>query len=1088
MPATPATGSSRRRIVNFNLLCGALAVAFLCRTAPAGAAAEGITKLSASRGLLDLAGWDFSVRGIVKLDGQWEFHWGRLLEPGDFAGPGAPVEPEYLRVPGTWNSRESGGLHQAEGFGTYRLRVRMPPGERVMGIYLRTVSTSYRMWINGTLRASSGIVGTDGASSHPRYYPLAVPFTQDGGTLEIVCQVSNFVYRKGGMWNAPLLGEISDLRDRLKEKLLVDLFIIGSLVIMGLYHLILFAARRRTVSRDYSPLFFGLACLVIPLRMLASGNYLITYLFPGLGFEWVLTMEFATMTLPGIFLFQFARALYPEEFGHAIAAAVTWTLGTFTAAVVLLPVRVFNRAAVPIEFIILAVGCYAVYALALAFYRRREDAGLMIAGVVVIVAVIVNDMLFSNRIIHTGDFTAFGIFTFTFLQSVILARRFSRSFVKNEELTGRLDGYARDLEQKNLALENMDRLKDEFMANTSHELRTPLTGIIGIAESIIDGSGRDLPAEALHNLSMIVSSGKRLSSLINDILDFSRMKNGELVLSPGPVDLYLSADQVVAFSRALCAGRDLTLRNAVPADFPPVWADGDRLQQVLFNLVGNAIKFTPLGSVEVGATVAGAMAAVTVCDTGIGIPPEKLESIFIPFEQGDSSMTRQFGGTGLGLPISRQLAELHGGTLTAASEPGKGSVFTVTVPLAGDRASAEPRRAALEAPAMPGPAEDVYAPAEGGRFDVMVVDDEPVNVQVLVNHLRNAGFTVAAAPGGAEALQILERARPDLVVLDVMMPALSGYDVCREIRRRFAPYEMPVLLLTAKNRINDIVIGFESGANDYLPKPFDKRELLARVNTLVSLKRTVEENRRLLVIEHELDIARRIQNSLLPERLPEVPSLTLRAYFKPMQRVGGDIYDFIQRDPGGLGMLIADVAGHGIPAALISSMVKMAFSLQRIPLQDTAGMLSSLNGALAGKCGYRFVTAGYAYIDAAAGRLFYSKAGHHPALVCRGRDRSVESLSPHGRIMALFDSIDAEAAECPLEPGDTVLLFTDGLVECAGTGGEMFGMNRVMDLLRRHSPGGPDEMVDSLVEAIRAWRGNDDFDDDVTMVAARYGP
>jgi two-component system, sensor histidine kinase ChiS len=1070
------------------LFCIALAALLLCGAEAFSAAPGDVVKGGASRGYLDLGRWDFDRGGIVELAGQWEFYWGRLLEPGDFTGRTSVPGPEYMSVPGTWNTRGAAGrAYPAEGFATYRLRIRMPADDRVLGIYLRTVSTSYRMWINGTLLASNGIVGADAATSRPQYNPLTVPFNQRGETLEIVCQVSNFVYRKGGMWNAPLLGDISAIRDHLKEKLLVDLFIIGSLFIMGLYHLILFAARRRTTRRDYSPLFFGLACLVIPLRMLATGSYLVTYLFPGLDFEWVLTMEFATMTLPGIFLFHFARALYPEEFGRKVSVVLTWTFSLITAAIVLLPVRVFNRAAVPIELSLLIGGCYMVYALALALYRRREDAGLMISGLLIVVAVILNDMLFSNRLIHTGDFTAFGIFSFTFLQSVILARRFSRSFVKNEELTARLDGYARDLEQKNVALEALDRLKDEFMANTSHELRTPLTGIIGIAESIIDGSGSEIPAEALHNLSMIVSSGKRLSSLINDILDFSMIRNGELKLALRPVDLYLAADTVTAFSRTLCAGKALELRNAVPPDFPAVWADGDRLQQVLFNLVGNAIKFTPQGSIEVSAAAAGEMASVTVRDTGIGIPPEKMEAIFRPFEQADSSMTRQFTGTGLGLPISRRLAELHGGALTVSSEPGKGSAFTFTVPLAGNRGFAERKTgAARQEPAALERHEGLYAPAESDRFDVMVVDDEPVNVQVLVNHLRNAGFTVAAAPGGAEALRILERARPDLVILDVMMPALSGYDVCREIRKRFAPYEMPVLLLTAKSRINDIVSGFECGANDYLPKPFDKREMLARVNTLVSLKRTVEENRRLLVIENELDIARRIQESLLPERLPEIPSLSLGAFFKPMQSVGGDIYDFIERGTGELGILISDVAGHGIPAALISSMLKMAFSLQALPLRDTAGMLSSLNTALAGKCGYRFVTAGYACIDTASGRLFYSKAGHYPALVCRGSDRSIVTLSPRGKVMGLFDEIGVETGECPLEPGDTVLLFTDGLVECAAPSGEMFDMARVEELLCRHSPEGPGALVSAMAGALRAWHGGDDFEDDVTLLAVQY--
>ncbi len=1039
--------------------------------------------VEAVRGEMDLRSIDLDTIGSASLDGEWEFYWNRLLEPGDFAHGVIPEGMTYIRVPGTWDSE---GRRPSSGYATYRLRIKVDKTDRVMGIYLRTASTSYKIWINGALIGSAGTVGTDAASAVPRYNPQAIPFNLRGETLEILCQVSNFTYRKGGLWNPLELGNITEINDRMRRRLMVDLFLLGSLLIMGLYHITLFAARSRSTVMDYSPLFFGLACISISVRLMSAGNYFITEILPALSFKWVLTLEFITMPLSAIFLYNFARSLYPEEFGRRITMLLSMFFAGVAAAIIVLPVRIFNHAALPLEASLILGALYMISAHVLALYRQRENSGLMIAGMAIILGTIVNDTLFANRIIGTGDITPFGIFGFTVVQSFILARRFSTSFVKNEELSLQLDGYAKDLESKNRSLETLDRLKDEFMASTSHELRTPITGIIGIAESLIDGPGKELSPEAIHNLSMIVSSGKRLSSLINDILDFSRIKNSELKIEVVPVDLYLAADSVLAFSRALAAGKSIALINSIDHDFPPVLADGDRLQQILFNLVGNAIKFTESGSVEVSAVNDGTTVSVSVRDSGIGIPPDRLESIFIPFEQIDSSITRNYGGTGLGLSITRQLVELQGGSIGAVSEPGKGSVFTFTVPLAGEKTDAPTAvRTAGEGKILSEIPDNVYAPLAGERPDVMVVDDEPVNVQVLANHLRNAGYTVAAARNGADCLRMLDTARPDLIILDVMMPALSGFDVCREIRKRFAPYEMPVLLLTAKNRIIDIITGFESGANDYLSKPFDKREMMARAVTLISLKRMIEENQRLLFIKKEIDVARRIQESLLPEEPPLLPGFSIHAYCLPRQSVGGDIFDFLTNENGDLGILVADVAGHGIPAALVSSMVKMAFSLQTIPNSDTAGMMESLNVALLGKCGYQFITAGYAYIDAASGRLGYSRAGHYPALVCRAGSSEVESLYPHGRLLALFPDVNIEASYSDLGPGDMLLLYTDGVVECANPKRAMFGMEGIIQFLANNRDFEPEEFVIKLIEELQNWSAGTEFEDDVTIVAVK---
>lgn len=408
-------------------------------------------------------------------------------------------------------------------------------------------------------------------------------------------------------------------------------------------------------------------------------------------------------------------------------------------------------------------------------------------------------------------------------------------------------GIIRDItarKEAEMALLRADALKDEFLANTSHELRTPLNGIIGIGQSMLDGATGTLSDEQRRNLGMMVASGRRLANLVNDLLDFSKLRHETITLHQAPTDMYALTDLVLTVSKTLIGDRPLRLFSRIDPTGPLAEVDEDRMQQVLFNLVGNAIKFTPAGVIEVSATPVDGWLEVTVSDTGIGIAKERFDEIFEIFSQGDGPLEREQGGTGLGLAIARQLVELHGGTLRIESEVGIGSRFTFGLPLStATRAMLSPTGQAghlisqiVEDVRLDEAAQPVVSCASGLGYRILVVDDEPVNVQVLVNYLLLANYQVFTASNGDEALErILSDEHYDLILLDVMMPKLSGLEVCRRIRERFSPAELPVVLLTAKNRVSDLVSGFDSGANDYLTKPFASDELLARVHVHLEL-------------------------------------------------------------------------------------------------------------------------------------------------------------------------------------------------------------------------------------------------------------
>ncbi|MDM8558318.1 ATP-binding protein [Candidatus Parabeggiatoa sp. HSG14] len=420
-------------------------------------------------------------------------------------------------------------------------------------------------------------------------------------------------------------------------------------------------------------------------------------------------------------------------------------------------------------------------------------------------------------------------------------------------------------------LHHLYQLKDDFLANTSHELRTPLNGIIGIAESLIDGATGSLSKPTCSNLAMIISSGRRLSNLVNDILDFSKLKHKNIELQIKSVNMRDIAEVVIILSQSLIGQKNLQLVNAISPDLPPVSADENRVQQILHNLVGNAIKFTETGCVEISAVVenkentvetekqisesiSNSQLVITVKDNGIGIAEDKFEQIFESFEQADGSTGREYGGTGLGLAVTKQLVQLHDGDIWVESTVDIGSQFIFTLPISQEQASelsvnyqhlsevdAKENKKTLTSFSNDSTSQ--------GKFKILIVDDEPINLQVLVNHLSlYNNYTIIEACSGVEALDFIENGlMPDIILLDIMMPRMNGYEVTKKLRTRWKADELPILLLTAKTQIADLVIGLESGANDYLTKPVYKDELLARIKTHIHVKELKMETLRLAV-------------------------------------------------------------------------------------------------------------------------------------------------------------------------------------------------------------------------------------------------
>ncbi len=395
---------------------------------------------------------------------------------------------------------------------------------------------------------------------------------------------------------------------------------------------------------------------------------------------------------------------------------------------------------------------------------------------------------------------------------------------------------AKDKQQLNEKLLDLDRVKDEFLANTSHELRTPLNGIIGLSEALIDGLDGPPGKVTLDNLKLIVNSGKRLSYLINDILDFSKLQEHSVTLHRTNIDLYGLTQNIFQISQALVDQKSVMLVNDVDKYFSSVNADEHRLHQILYNLIGNAIKFTEQGSITVSACLEDGSVWVQVADTGVGIHKDQQTRIFNAFEQAQGTNEHHAGGTGLGLAVTKQLVELHGGKIELHSTIGQGTQVRFSLS-ASDKVVQH--KSAVEAPA---PVLTTEESLGEGKYHILVVDDEPVNRKVLTNLLLIKHYRVTQVSTGYSALALLDNkalgnkeSAIDLVLLDITMPGMSGFDVCRRIRQKFPLLALPIIFLTARSQVNDMSEAYASGGNDFLNKPIAKEELYIRLETQLKL-------------------------------------------------------------------------------------------------------------------------------------------------------------------------------------------------------------------------------------------------------------
>ncbi|HEY9607163.1 MAG TPA: response regulator, partial [Allocoleopsis sp.] len=392
----------------------------------------------------------------------------------------------------------------------------------------------------------------------------------------------------------------------------------------------------------------------------------------------------------------------------------------------------------------------------------------------------------------------------------------------------------------------IDRMKTDFISTVSHELRTPLTSVLGFAKIIKkkledvlfpqvqseDKKAQRTVRQVRENVDIIISEGERLTALINDVLDIAKMEAGKVDWSMQPVSVAEILDQSLAVTSALLQLKNLQLVKDVEENLPEVVGDKDRLIQVAINLISNAVKFTDTGSITCRVCQSDREIVVSIIDTGMGIAPTDQPKVFEKFKQVGDTLTDKPKGTGLGLPICKQIVEHHGGKIWVESELGKGSTFSFTLPISLEK-TAKVNTIDIDTliKQLQRNADTMPSHLEVHNKTVLVVDDEAPIRKLLRQELEAQGYQVKEAKSGLEAIAVAKQERPDLITLDVMMPEMNGFDVTAVLKNDPLTMDIPIIILSV---IEDKERGYRLGIDKYLIKPFQSEQLLQEIESLIS--------------------------------------------------------------------------------------------------------------------------------------------------------------------------------------------------------------------------------------------------------------
>jgi signal transduction histidine kinase len=806
----------------------------------------------AVRGEVDLRDWKGT--DALRIYGDWRFFPNELLNPLEANQRFNKQDASYLKPGQPFRASTERKLSNL-GFGSYIVRVQSPCQRCRVFFALPQVYSAGKIFVFDESTAGDalplfelGEVGTHRLQERPQIGAALTPDFEikDQTTFYILVQVSNFHYYWGGLWQPPALYIHEEGFPR--AEMLNAVFLLGVMLFCAVHSISLFLRRREDLASRELAIFSGI--MLLRSATFALGGRLV--LLDGhWGWELLWDIVYVTLSLAAIWFYRFTAACFPEHASPKLGRLVLITglalSGIFTIT-----------STVQMEYLVMLLYAYTVFSpiaclwiLLRAALHKKEGAYIALLGVFSLSLSGLTSLLW-----YLGDtsFSAMGIEIgtafFMICQTQIVAKRSATAFRRAEELSR--------------ALEEKDRARTLLFHNTSHELRTPLHGILGFLKLISKGQYGPISDRLRLQVLKITRLTESLRDQVNTILDLAKSKRGELQLHLQKFPLGEAVGRILDIIDGLRLKHpqvQFILHNQINHDQIFVH-DAEKIVTILRNLLSNAFKFARSDAVnQVTLTMQTDEEGLyfEVRDTGIGIPSDKTGHIFDEFAQIQSDARRSFEGSGLGLSIVRDLLELMHGRIEVLSVLQEGSTFRIWIPeqRAADEIVQDPLALAAESPKTVATSSRADEGGDDGtltllanpsRFTILVIDDNELNCEVVQDLLQSDGYRVMVATGGKEGIHQIEVLHPHLVLLDLMMPDVSGDDVMRHVKSQDRLRDIPIILITARANDEDKLLGLGLGADDYLAKPLVPDELRLRVRNILV---RYDDNHRLAMQEYQ---------------------------------------------------------------------------------------------------------------------------------------------------------------------------------------------------------------------------------------------
>ncbi|SEO56138.1 Glycosyl hydrolases family 2, sugar binding domain [Amphibacillus marinus] len=772
-------------------------------------------------GQVNLSNWDFLNKNVT-LNGEWLFFPDQfIVEPNLTA---ADQHQTAIVVPGNWEGALQFRPHSDTtnyGYGTYYLKVQLPEQltDRYYGFKFDRITSAAAIYVNGELLTIINQPAERPGQVSYREGAFNAFFSTNQDELELVVHVSNFdMPHQGGITKPVKFGYMEQIQNETVFINTLQIVVATIFLLHAVYVLIMiFLFRRNKTS-----LFINYTLLLIAtaLSVLIDDAVVINLPIPfQLETRILFFLLFTTFFLSVRFIL--IQIDYQKAVVHRLFHILYWGMNLLAFA---LPFRLLIWPT--ISFVILAfITVCCLYGLLFkAVKQNHPDALLLLFFLTSYASNVTWGTLIKFYIVDIPFYPLDFIFTLLFI--VLLA---IRTHLRTINL----------VKEQSTKLIEADKLKDQFLAHTSHELKNPLHALINIAEVLKTEQGSELSHTQTKDINLLLQIAKHMHQTLEDLLDLSTLREKRLQLNINPVNLHAVITTVVDMLKYKINDKQTTIHIEVAHDFPLINGDEHRITQIFFNLIENALKYTQQGNIYISATLLKqSYVQVSIRDTGIGISEEALGRIFIPYDQGDQQSNRN-NGLGLGLAICKNLIELHGGQITVESEKNTGTIFTFSLPISDSPAVSQStfNQQISDEQLSTGQSNANEADNQGV---ILLVDDDIVNLKVFLAMLSNQ-YIIHTATSAEQALELIKNRHLDLVITDVTMPIMTGFQLTEKIRLEYSLSELPILLLTSRDRLADIQTGFQAGANDYMTKPVDGIELKARIATLIYLKRSVEQ-------------------------------------------------------------------------------------------------------------------------------------------------------------------------------------------------------------------------------------------------------